>query len=354
MEDRGLTIRIAGNSDREKWDKYVLVHPDATPYHLFGWKMAVEGAYGYKSYYLLAEKNNRISGILPVVHFACPVMLNELVALPYCDVGGVLGDSPEVMHALVAEALSLGKKLKVRSLQLRGRAHEAVMQSHNLLRKPTDKVQMMLELPESSQVMMKSFKSKLRSQIRKSEKNGLRFSWAKSGDMDGYYAVFSANMRDIGSPVHSRKWFEQILCNYQENSRLGLVFLEKKVVGGGIILMSGKKVAIPWASTLRKYNRLAPNMLLYWSILKFCCDSGFNHFDFGRSSRYGGTYKFKAQWGAVPTKLEWYSTGHVKNTADEGKVASSKKRETLEKVWQRLPLPVANFLGPKIRKYINL
>ena len=185
---------------------------------------------------------------------------------------------------------------------------DAADSSKNLFHpEKTYKVRMFLNLPDSSEALMKSFKSKLRSQIRKAEKNGLTFAWGNYEDLDDYYAVFSENMRDLGSPVHSQKWFDAILHNFGANARLGKVTFQGVTVGSCIILTTRNKVAIPWASTLRQYNNLAPNMLLYWNVLKYSCDIGFKMFDFGRSSVGEGTYKFKTQWGAQAIPLTWYS-----------------------------------------------
>ena len=209
---------------------------------------------------------------------------------------------------------------------------------------------MLLNLPDSSEELWTGFKSKLRSQVRKAEKNGLTFS--STANLDDFYAVFGENMRDLGSPVHSRKWIDAVLHYYGEKARLGLVYLNDKAVGAGIILTAGQKVSIPWASTLRQYNRLGPNMLLYWNFLKFAADNGFSSFDFGRSTPDEGTYRFKSQWGAKPVALERHII-YLDGTLPAQK-ETSKNRERIEHIWQKLPLGLANFTGPILRKYISL
>jgi len=193
---------------------------------------------------------------------------------------------------------------------------------------------------------------KLRSQIRKAEKNGLSFSWGSEKDIDAFYHVFSRNMHELGSPVHSKKWIEQILLNYGDNARMGLVFKENQPVGCGIILFTKHSVSIPWASTLREYNKLSPNMMLYWNFLKFAADTGKKVFDFGRSTLNEGTYKFKKQWGTEPEQLFWYSVNETPQTSEEA--AMGKNRVRLEQIWQKMPISLVNFIGPKVRKYISL
>ncbi len=349
-----ITVTFAKKSDQKRWDTYVSSHADAWPYHLYAWKNAIEKAYAHKAYYLIAEENQKIVGVLPLIHLQFPGLVNELTALPYCDVGNCLYDEEKAYDLILTVAVKLGEKLAVDKIHLRGGQVGSDRNHLNLVNEANDKVRMFLDLPKSADILLASFKSKLRSQIRKAEKNGVHFQWGNIENINEYYSVFSGNMRDLGSPVHSRRLFKAILENYGDAARLGLVIVKGKCIGGLIILTMASKVSIPWASTLRKYNRLAPNMLLYWNFLKYSCDSGFNHFDFGRSSNNEGTYRFKYQWGARPTALDWYSVylkdpGLYKNTSQ-----SSSLRETFEKMWQKMPLPAANFLGPLIRKHISL
>jgi FemAB-related protein (PEP-CTERM system-associated) len=213
---------------------------------------------------------------------------------------------------------------------------------------------MFFNLPASADDLFESFKSKLRSQVRKAEKNGVSFRWGNSSDVGPAYDVFSRNMRELGSPVHSKSFIKAVLSNYGDRAKLGLTEFEGKTIGMGIILLGGKGVSIPWASTLREYNRLSPNMLLYWNALKYSADNGYSFFDFGRSSEGEGTYKFKKQWGAKPIPLVWYE--YIGSGKDENKHGStdSRKREIAAAIWQKLPLCVANRIGPHIRKYISL
>ncbi len=355
MSDSRYSIRIANNSDGPGWDDFVSSHPFSSPYHLFAWKKAVEEAYGHKGYYLLAEENHKIKGILPLIHFHFPLLLNEFNALPFCDIGNVLCENEEISRLLFNECLVLGNKKNIKKMSLRGDLSFPPAHSDAFSAEPHDKVRMFLELPDSSEALMSSFKSKLRSQIRKAEKNGLIFSWGTEADLDSYYSVFSENMRDLGSPVHSKRWFQSILKHYAEHARMGIVRYQEETVGGCILLSAGDKIAIPWASTLRQYNKLAPNMLLYWNVLKYSADAGFSIFDFGRSSEGEGTYKFKKQWGAVPTPLNWYSylpsPRQSKESLSRSGGAAKKK---IANIWNKMPTPLANFFGPIIRKYISL
>ncbi len=349
-----LSIQTATQTDQQQWDSFVLDQADASPYHLFAWGKAVNEAYGHRLYYLIARKNNAIAGILPLVNLKFPFLVNNLTGLPFCDVGNCLCDDEKIQSALIAEALKIGANLKTKKITLRGQVYDSLTHDQHFTIEDNNKVRMLLSLPPSSEILLKNFKSKLRSQIRKAEKNGVVFRWAGEEGVDPFYAVLCRNMHDLGSPVHSRQWFQAVMRNYGNNARIGLTELEGKCIGAGLILSINEQTAIPWASTLRQYNRHAPNMLLYWNCLKFAADNGKKTFDFGRSTENEGTFRFKKQWGAKPTPLPWYvSPPHPRQSHNKSQTEPT-RRETAAAVWKKLPAPIANLLGPQLRKYIDL
>ena len=348
-----MNIRQATYSDQANWDNFVCLHPESVPYHLFGWLLAIENTYKFKSVSLLAEESGQIVGVFPITLFKIPFSRPSLVALPFCDVGALLTTNKRVEMDLFAAALDIANKHNASIVDIRGDVGSEILEScAHPIQTTHNKVRMVLELPGSSEELWNGFKSKLRSQIRKAEKNGLRFELANH-KINEFYSIFSENMRDLGSPVHAKKWLEQVVKQFGENVNLGLVYSNNKAVGAGIILRVGNKNSIPWASTLREYNHLNPNMLLYWGFLQHSADNACAVFDFGRSTPDEGTYRFKAQWGATPKDLPWhriYSRAHPPNES----AGASKNRRRVEALWQKLPLSIANFVGPQVRKYISL
>ncbi len=342
-------------TDQQEWDSFVLACPDASPYHLFAWSTAIKQAYGHEIYPLQARQNGRLVGVLPLVHLKLPLLLNELVALPFCDVGSSLSANSAVEEKLLVEAIKLGNKLKIKYIQLRGQMYSKYSTHSSFTQLKSSKVRMMLDLPDSSEALLEEFKSKLRSQIRKAENNGIVFRWEEKKGVDSFYSVLCRNMRDLGSPVHSKRLFQAIMKYFGKNGRIGLAEFEGKCIGAGLILSTNEQTAVPWASTLRQYNHLAPNMLIYWNFLKFAADNGKKTFDFGRSTEDEGTFRFKKQWGARPIPLSWYTTyPDIQSTPIEKIKTISIRREKVAEIWKKIPLPIANFLGPQLRRYINL
>lgn len=351
-----MLVRSATDTDRFKWDAFVSAHEQSSPYHLWAWKAAVEKAYGHRGHYLIAEEYGEVAGVLPMVLMEFPLIYRQAVSLPFCDVGGILAANAEAGRQLVTEALAHCRNIKAGSLELRSHDEAAPLPAEEHCTARSDKVSMLLQLPAGSENLWDGFKSKLRSQIRKAEKNGLVFKWGEKEDRDDFYAVFSRNMRELGSPVHSRCWIAAVLDNFGANARMGLVCKDELPIGAGIILSNGKTVSIPWASTLRDYNQLSPNMLLYWNFLRYAADSGHGCFDFGRSTFGEGTYKFKAQWGAEPKRLHWH-TVHFAARPRESGIADGTPghdRQRLALLWSKLPLFAANLFGPLLRRHVSL
>lgn len=351
-----LTLRLATDSDRLKWDSFVSQNPEASPYHWYGWKIAVEKAYGHKGYYLIAEdRDGTCLGVLPLICMRFPWGRKALVSLPYCDYAGPLGGI-EAKRTLVEEAISLAKKLQAKFLELRfpEKPHWLGEIANVDFQDFFSKTRMLLPLPRGSIELWTRFKPKLRSQIKRPQKEGLKSEIGGVELMMDFYTVFNLNMHRLGSPVHDRRWFESLLQVYGEKAKVGVVRLKNgKPVAGGIILTIGSKACVPWASSLKEYNSIAPNMLLYYQFLAWSADSGFDWFDFGRSTPGEGTYRFKEQWGSFPQPLHWYKQSFGGAPSSE---MTSKPgiRDKVAAIWCKLPLSLTNYFGPKLRKYISL
>ncbi|MGO9531144.1 MAG: FemAB family XrtA/PEP-CTERM system-associated protein [Syntrophobacteraceae bacterium] len=381
----------------DRFDKYCNRFGGAASlYHLSVWGQIINRTYCHQTYYLTAiedgrqhkivelsnwdeqtedntgngETNSkRIAGVLPLIHLKSFAFGNQLISMPFFDAGGVLADDADVEKALLSEAVHLARRLKVDSIQLRQTLPLLSMPESGPedqdssangwlgsldcnVQKRLHKARMLLELPESSEALMGSFKSKLRSQIRKPEKEGLAGKVGGLELLDDFYEVFSINMRDLGSPVHSKRFIKGVIEGFPEESRICLVYREQQPLACSIILGFNGTIYNPWASSLRKYSKLSPNMLLYWTMLGYACEKGYKYFDFGRSSIEESTYKFKEQWGAQPKPLYWY---YIFPGRSPSKVDTEKSRFGLAiRIWQNLPVSATKIVGPRIRKYIGL
>ncbi|MEN6488424.1 MAG: FemAB family XrtA/PEP-CTERM system-associated protein [Smithella sp.] len=358
-----MYVKLLDNSLYADWAQYVINHPKSTLYHLLGWKSVIEETYGHKPYYLVATRghSSEINGVLPLFHFKHVLFGNHLISMPFFDMGGILADNEEAEKALLFKALELCKRLGAHNIELRHQSpfswlntstSDASQRSFGYGCK-SQKVRMLLPLPEQPDVLMASFKSKLRSQIKKTTKDGLTAKVGGIELLDDFFSVFSVNMRDLGSPVHSKYLMANTLSAFPNRAAIIIVNLGTKPVACSLVIGFKEVLYNPWASSLRKYAKLSPNMLLYWTMLAHACAKGYASFDYGRSTPLEGTYNFKAQWGAKPNPLHWEYMYPDKFLIDNDQAERSKFSMAIS-CWRRLPVCVAQFLGPMLRRHIGL
>ena len=345
----------------ESIDQYVLQHPLGLSYHLSAWRNAVTAAYGFKGFCLTAETCGRIRGILPLVHIHPPLMPGTLVSMPYCDAAGPLADTPEIEQDLIFRALDLAHTRHIPSVSIRSARPMAGLAPETTVN--PDKVRMLLPLPDTADTLLKGLKAKVRSQAKKPFRDGLTIQSGGRDLLDAFYPLFAENMRDLGSPVHAREWIRQILLQFKNRAVLFIVRMpDRTPAAGGILLCHPRMVSVPWASSLRRYNRWNPNMMLYWAFLKFAADHHYPMFDFGRSTPGEGTYSFKKQWGAEPSPLHWanfkpkpgYNNHPLQPLARPASSTVSGKREKAESLIMKMPVSVSKVFGTMTRKYISL
>lgn len=345
---------ISNESIPEMWDAYVKYHPDASVYHQSFFNCTVESTYKHKPYYLTAlNAEDKIEGVLPLFFVNSFLFGKSLVSLPFCDYGGILADNTSIGLQLLQKGIDIAKSLKCKSLELRQTTeHSYFPVDKGLLSVNKAKVRMRLDLPESADLLFSSFSAKLRSQIRKPQKEGCT---AKNGGvelLDDFYNVFVYNMRDLGSPVHTKSLMKRMIEKDPHHTRLFVIYLDKTPVACSLVSGFNSTLVNPWASFKRNYQKIAPNMLLYWEMLCFAINQGYKIFDFGRSTPNEGTYKFKEQWGAKPEQLFWYSY-HLDGKGDPDDSTSDKKDKFI-RIWRKLPIGITRFFGPILRRHIHL
>lgn len=336
------------SADREAYSEYVQAHPDANYCHDLAVKEAIETTYGKKSAYLLCrDDEGKVKGVAPAFWMDSLLFGRELVSIPFFDYGGILADDARAEKLLLDELKSMaadsGAKLELRM--------ESPLES--LPAPENHKVGMVLDFGDRDEASYwKGLDAKVRNQVRKAEKSGVSVVWGKEEHLEEFYRVFGVNMRDLGSPVHSRELFRNLLRNLP-GAQIGLALWNGYPVGGMFRIQWGKTASVPWASTLRKYRNYCPNMALYWSALQNAFASGMREFDFGRSTRDAGTHQFKKQWGAEETRLFWYPFGRTGRLVPKVEERVSAVMEKAAELWRRLPARYANRLGPSIRGAIS-
>jgi len=342
-----MIIRLATHEDNQIIDRYIEKSSSSSLYHNFAWGTVIEKCFGHKSYYLICDNDNEsIGGVLPLVQMKSRIFGNMMVSMPYFNYGGVCADNEVNQNHLIGEAIKIAKKLDASHIEFR---QEELLK--NGFPYKSEKVSMRVLLTNSPDDLWKSFHSKLRSQIKVPQKNGITAKIGGIEELDYFYKVFSINMSHLGTPVYPKSFFKNIMEKFSHCTWICSVFLDKLPIAAGFLIGFKNVMEIPWASSLRKYNRLSANMLLYWTVLQFACEKGFKVFDFGRSTVGEGTYKFKEQWGAKPYPMRWHYWLRDGGAMPEITPRNPKYRLAIE-LWKSLPVPVTRLLGPRIVKNI--
>lgn len=325
--------------DPLEWGSFLAGNPDATASHLYGWRRVIERVYQHDCPYLVAREHGRIAGVLPLVDVRSMAFGRFLVSMPFLNAGGPIG-SPAAVEALIARAVELGRDRKARVLELRaGRALETSLDDH------TEKVECVRALPENGEELWKAFPAKLRSQIRRPQKANIEVRFGEL-EIDAFFGVFARNMRDLGSPTHPVRFFRVLAEELPDHVLFGCAYLEGKPVAGGCALQWRSEIEMTWASSLREYSSLAPNMLLYWTFMERAANAGLRRFNFGRCTPNTGSHRFKTQWGTTDTPLHWYRATMRPGAAtpkQDGRLSIATR------IWQRVPVPLATMVGSRLR-----
>lgn len=333
-------------AETRRWDDFVARTEGASLYHRAALRDVIESTFGHDTHYLCAKASgSEIVGIFPLVRLRSRLFGDYLVSMPYFNYGGPVAVDPETVDALLARATEIAHEL--------GCSHMEVRECSPRVDWPVrhDKVAMWLDLPGTADELWQGLSAKLRSQIRRPLKEGAEVIHGGADLLDEFYAVFSRNMRDLGTPVYPKRFFAAVQETFPQASCIIVIRLLGRPVAAGFLLGFRDRLEIPWASSLREANPLGVNMLLYWEALKGAIEGGYRVFDFGRSTRDSGPYRFKAQWGAREIALYWHYWLRDGGRPPELNPHNPKYRLAIS-AWQRLPLGVANRLGPHIVKYL--
>jgi predicted N-acyltransferase len=211
---------------------------------------------------------------------------------------------------------------------------------------------MPLAADEESQ--WRALPAKVRNQTRKAEKEGLEIARGAPHELrKAFYAPFCRNMRDLGSPVHSERFFASMERWFGDRLRFVVAMLGHRPVGGLVAIRFAGRISVPWASTLREERGRCPNNLIYWEALRWGIAQGATEFDFGRSPRESGTYRFKQGWGAEERPLDWTRVATDGSPLPVRRSADDAVLKRLAGAWARLPLAVTNRVGPRVRGFLS-
>jgi len=339
-------LTVSPHIDEPEWDEYVRRHPDGSIDHLWRWRDVFSRVFNHQSTYLAVRRDGEVAGILPLVQFRSRLFGRFLVSVPFLNYGGVLASDAEAAEALVAEAHTVALGFGASHVELRHTTREFAALPYR-----AHKLKLTRPLPATTEALWATVDRKVRNQVRKAQKDGLTAHTGHADLIADFYSVFSRNMRDLGTPVYPQRLFVEAARVFPHELRTYVVRVGRHAVAAGIALRFKDVVIVPWASSLREYRQHCPNMLLYWTMLEDAVQQGATTFDFGRSTIGAGTHQFKLQWGAQPTPMHWEYVLLTRTTAPDHGPYNPKFAAAIA-AWQRLPLWLANAVGPAIVRNI--
>lgn len=321
------------------WDEFVLACPEATFFHRAGWQRIVREVFRHDTYFLYAERDGRIEGVLPLGHVKSWIFGNSLVGLPFAVYGGVAAISVPAAEALEQEAQSIAKRLGVSHLEWRNmnprHAEWPAQDLYVTFRKEI--------LPEEGANML-AIPRKQRAMVRKGINNGL-LSEIDRG-VDRFFALYADNVLRHGTPAMPKTYFDALLTEFGDDCEVLTVTAPDGRPLSSVLTFYFRDEVLPYyAGDDESARDLAANDFKYWELLRRSCARGFKMFDYGRSKQGTGSYAFKKNWGFEPKPLH-YEYCLYKRAAIPENNPSNPKFKLLIAAWRRMPIGLANWLGP--------
>ena len=339
-----LTARLF-DDDPHAWDDFVRAQDGWSQFHLYGWRQIIERVYGHRCPYFAVRDGRSLVGVLPLVRVKSIVFGHYLVSMPFVNYGGPLGSS-DAIQALVSAATELAAHERAKLLEMRSRGALPIglPASHR-------KITVVLDLPPGgAPALWKTLDSKVRSQIRRPQKEGVTVRLGRD-QARAFFSVFSRHMRDLGTPTQPLAFFEAIADTFGDDVWFGCAYLNGAPIAGGCGLRWNGELEMTWASALQEHKRIAPNMLLYWSFLERAANENLRLFNFGRCTPGSGPHQFKLQWGSREEPLWWYQSASSARTLGTPS-PNDRALSWAPQIWKHLPERVATALGPRVVRYI--
>ena len=330
------------NGTRNAWDEFVAGAEQSSFCHLSGWRDILSDVLGAECLYRTAvDQAGNLEGVLPLVRVRSRIFGHYLVSLPFLNEGGPLG-SRAARGLLTVDAVAEARRSGADLLELRSRDATGME-----LPVSSRKLTVVLPLPSDADALFKSFPAKLRSQIRRPMKEGLSVRFGAE-QWEPFYEVFTRTMRDLGTPVLPRRFFERIAATFPELVNFAVVYRGETPLAAGCGFVWRDEFELTWAGAVRASRPISANMLLYWSLMQHAISRGIRAFNFGRCTPGGGTHRFKQQWGGTDVPLPWgqWSPRGVQSTPSPDRPMY----RAATAVWRRLPLGVVNRVGPLIAR----
>ncbi len=340
-----VTVRPLDDGSVPRWDAYVMAHPGATFFHRAGWKRVIEQAFGHRTHFLLAERDGAIVGVLPLAEINSRLFGHSLASLPFCAYGGIVADDAAAQQALDRAAQTLAQQRQVGALEYRN-------QTPQHANWPTKDLYVTFKkaIEPETEANMNAIPRKQRAMVRKGIKAGL--TGEVDADTTRFFQAYSASVHRLGTPVFSRTFFRLLKSEFGDDCEVLTIVLDGAVISSVMSFYFRDEVLPYYGGGVDAARAVAGNDFMYWELMRRACERGLKVFDFGRSKRGTGSFDFKKNWGFEPTPLH-YEYFLVKDSEVPEINPLNPKYSLFIKAWKRMPLALANVIGPHIVKNLG-
>jgi FemAB-related protein (PEP-CTERM system-associated) len=329
---------------RDAWDHFVDSSPAATFFHRSGWRTVLQDSFGHQPRYHYVEQNGRMCGVLPLFHIKSRLFGNRLTSTPFCVAGSPVSESAEIDDMLDRKAVGLLGELGADYIEYRdtNRDRAGWVKQSDLY------ATFLGEMEVGADLQLKRIPRKQRAVLRKALTME-EMTWTLDEDTKDLYALYALSVRNLGTPVFPKRYFRNLKQEFANACEVLTVRFQGRPVSSVLMFYFRDRVMPYYTGSRPEARTLGANDLMYWHVMRRAAERGCKFFDFGRSKVGTGPYHFKSNWGFEPrsvTHQYYLRDGH-----DIPRVnPTNPKYRAFIALWRRLPLPVANALGPYLIK----
>lgn len=338
-----MNIQMCDSGQVAAWDEYVARQPDATVFHLAGWKRVIERSTGHVGHYLMAMEQERVVGIYPLFIVSTRLFGAMGVSLPFVSYGGLAANSPEAEQALGEAAAPIARAAGCTSIELR-QLYPVKSAWPTTDRKVTTEI----STEGGTNAVFARLHQNVRNKIRKAEKNGVTVQQGLEF-LPEFYAIYSRNLRDLGTPVLTRRFFEAVREAFPSQTRIYRAVRKGTTLAAKMVIRDSRACHFVWSASRREALRYAPVQAMNWRAIEEACEAGCARIDLGRSTAESSHFDFKKYWGGVSRPLPW-AYQLLDQTEIPGLHKENPKFALAIALWKRLPLGLSQILGPPIAR----
>jgi FemAB-related protein (PEP-CTERM system-associated) len=342
-----IAVRPFADADAAAWEGFAAAAPMATIFHGLAWGRAVERSLGQRRFYRCAWRGDRLVGILPLIHVRSRLFGSALVATGFGVYGGIVAADDAAAAALAQDAASLGAELGVAHVELRHLHPPAI----GWPARSDFYFTFCRRLAASREANLKAIPRKKRADLRKAIDNPA-LTVEVGGDVATFFAIYAESLRNLGTPVLPRRFYAALVAELGDAVELSFVHGPGGPVAALMTFYFRDRVMPYYGGATAAARPLHAYDLLYWSLMERAGARGATLFDFGRSKAGTGSYDYKTYWGFAPEPLH-YHYRLVRAAAPPDVNPLNPKYHLLVETWRRLPLGVANAIGPLIARQLG-